>query len=105
MESVTEIYERIKDVLELKRDKDLAEFLGISPTYLNELKGKKPPYEKIVKNVKGKVNLEYVFYGIGPKKPLKFDLSDEQVKKNEDILGKIKDIEERLKELEERGKE
>lgn len=70
-----EIFNRIKEVLKFKKEKELADFLGISAQYLSEIKKRGTvPFEKIIEKSAGNYNLEYIFFGKGRTTPPKFDL-------------------------------
>lgn len=72
-----EIFTRIKELLNLKKEKDLASFLEISPQYLAEIKKRGTiPYEKIIQKSIGNYNLEYIFFGRGRSEPPKFELDE-----------------------------
>ena len=70
-----EIFDRIKQLMKFKKEKELADFLEISPQYLAEIKKRGTiPWEKIIEKSIGNYNLEYIFFGKGRSLPPKFDL-------------------------------
>lgn len=70
-----DIFIRIKEVMGFKFEKELSEFLGMSPQSLGTVKKRGTiPFEKIIENSIGNYNLEYIFFGKGRTTPPKFDL-------------------------------
>lgn len=73
-----EIFKRIKEIMGLKTDKELAEFFEISQTHLSSDKKRGTiPYKKIIEHSVGNYNLEYIFFGKGRVKPPSFDLEND----------------------------
>lgn len=73
-----DIITRIKEIMNLKSDRELAEFLGISQSYLGNYKSRKSiPFKIIIEKSIGNYNLEYIFFGKGRSTPPKFDLETE----------------------------
>lgn len=73
-----EIFDRIKEIMKFKFDKDLADFFEISQPHLGSLKKRGTiPFEKIIEKSIGNYNLEYIFFGKGRTTPPKFDLENE----------------------------
>ena len=74
---------RIKEVMGFRQEKELSDFLGISPQSLGTVKKRGTiPYQKIIENSIGNYNLEYIFFGKGRSTPPKFDLENELPIKN-----------------------
>ncbi|WP_151946626.1 helix-turn-helix domain-containing protein [Aliarcobacter butzleri] len=75
-----DIFIRIKEVMGFKFEKELSEFLGMSPQSLGTVKKRGTiPFEKIIEKSIGNYNLEYIFFGKGRTTPPKFDLENEPV--------------------------
>ena len=73
-----EIFDRIKEIMKFKFDKELADFFEISQPHLGSLKKRGTiPFEKIIEKSAGNYNLEYIFFGKGRTTPPKFDLDSE----------------------------
>lgn len=63
-----EIFNRIKEVMGFKFEKELSEFLGMSPQSLGTVKKRGTiPFEKIIEKSIGNYNLEYVLFGLESK--------------------------------------
>lgn len=74
-----EIFKRLKQILNIEQDKELADFLGISASSFAVTKGRGTiPWEKIIEKSIGNYNLEYIFFGKGRTTPPKFDLENER---------------------------
>ena len=59
-----EIFDRIKEIMKFKFDKELADFFEISQPHLGSLKKRGTiPFEKIIEKSAGNYNLEYIFFG------------------------------------------
>lgn len=70
-----EVFKRLKEVLGIEMDKELADFLGLSSSSLAVAKNRGTiPWEKIIEKSIGNYNLEYIFFGKGRSIPPKFDL-------------------------------
>jgi|GEM_PF-4143911 len=77
---VKEIFKRLKEVLNLQKDKELADFFEISqPHIANYKKRGNIPYDKIIEKSIGNYNLEYIFFGKGRALPPKFDLNSSDI--------------------------
>jgi transcriptional regulator with XRE-family HTH domain len=87
-----EIFDRIKTAMNIKFDKELAEFLELSQAHLANIKQRGTiPYEKIIEKSIGNYNLEYIFFGKGRSTPPKFDLeSTEEDEKNIELYLLLK---------------
>jgi len=78
MLTVEEIFDKIKKIMGIKTDKDLAEFFEISSSHLANYKTRKNiPFEKIIEKSPGNYNLEYVFFGKGRAQPPSFELNED----------------------------
>jgi hypothetical protein len=60
----TEIFDRIKETMGFKLDKELANFFGITQSNLSTVKVNGTiPYQKILEKSIGNYNVEYIFFG------------------------------------------
>lgn len=107
-----EIFDRIKEVMKFKFDKDLADFFEISQAHLGSIKNRGTvPWEKIIEKSVGNYNLEYIFFGKGRMLPPKFDLNENELDEKKSKLffliqdyasaKMIDDLEEKLLKLKE----
>lgn len=59
-----DIFERIKEVMGFTKEKELSDFLEMSPQSLGTVKKRGTiPYSKIIEKSAGNYNLEYIFFG------------------------------------------
>jgi len=92
MNDTEKVFERLKYVLEFKKDVELAEFLEVIPQQISQMKKRNNiPYLKIIENGKlGRYKLDYVFLGVGDRKPTQVSLNldaEKDTKKIEDIVN------------------
>lgn len=82
------VLERLKSVLGIQKDTELAEFLEISPQQLAQAKKRDNiPYQKIIERASlGKYHLDYVFLGVGKKSPANASFDFSEGEKIDDIV-------------------
>jgi hypothetical protein len=80
------IISRLKDVLEVKTDIQLGKMMNTN--IANCRKRNSVPCEQIIKNSIGRYNINYIFFGIGEKKPISnlLNLKNDEKVKTPDIL-------------------
>ena len=91
MTNADNTFNRLKEILSIKSDKDLAVFLDLN-SISNYKKRDYLPYNSIIEKAKlGKYHLDYVFLGVGNKAPsnAKFDLENINEFKNIIVSKKL----------------
>lgn len=108
--NLEEILNRLRIHMNLKHEKDLADFLDMSPQTLATTKKRGSiPYKKIIEKSVNNYNLEYLFLGKGRSVPPKLDLENDedidfdflQLMKNYMPLKMKEEIKERLLKIKE----
>lgn len=90
-----EVFNRIKEVLKLKTDKDMYEYMGvIQGTFTNWRRRNKIPYEEINSIcIKEKLDLNYILNGESNK------LAMEDINYKEELLSMISNLDEEKSEI------